>query len=257
MCGGVGQAEEPDCHSAPPPPPGNGTLWPGPGVFPQVWFGALADPEGLLLALKQEAARAHGDAAWAVDALALKFTLRPMGPVDRLRPMPDGVWLTGLMGDGLMYDMHYGRVFEPPEVLLDWKGQATHPMAPVLVTAVRATPDPPAGPAAGAWRCPVYDTPQRGRMLTHVELPCDEDPHHWDIRGACLYATQAPFWPDMELDPGHPVLECGQAVPITQVFAPPAGDEGACSPAVVHRTSPVRALGGQGGGGGHALRRSL
>ena len=106
----------------------------------------------------------------------------PLGPWHHLHcgPYPSPA---GLYTDTFLWSADDCTVYEAPDPSKDSQGGY---YSDIPVVQISVTKDP--NQRGQTFECPVYDSPQRSRLLCTIPVPCHEPPMHWMLRGAALYA---------------------------------------------------------------------
>ncbi|XP_073529664.1 dynein axonemal heavy chain 8-like [Phyllobates terribilis] len=141
-----------------------------PNVF---WMAGFFNPQGFLIAIRQEFAREHK--GWTLDCVTMQNVVLKHMKEEIRAPPTEGVYIHGLFLEGAGWDRKTANLTECiPKVLFT--------MLPVLhlfaVNSPNAT-DP------GSYICPVYKKPERTDLnyVTTVSLKTSEPPDHWILRG--------------------------------------------------------------------------
>eukprot|EP00754_Rhynchopus_humris_P030089 Rhum_TRINITY_DN15257_c1_g1::Rhum_TRINITY_DN15257_c1_g1_i3::g.146501::m.146501/K10408/DNAH; dynein heavy chain, axonemal len=157
---------------------------------PKFWLTGFYNPQGFLTSVRQEVTRGHKNEGWALDDVVLKTEVQKMERHEVDRAPAEGVYVYGLYLEGAGWDKGRQRLKdplpkEPPREL------------PVLyVTAVqnddgKKQPGRQNKQVINKYDCPCYKYPRRNDInwVFDVSLSCEEEKHHWQLRGACLLCT--------------------------------------------------------------------
>jgi len=159
------------------------------GQPPVFWIAGLFFPQGFLTGVLQNHARKY---QIAIDRLNYGFTVMDYYENnEKLEPVQDGVYISGLFMDGarwdvkdhLVRDSHFGELFSLMPIL-HFRPEVNHVLK------------------KGLYVCPVYKTSTRAGQLSTtgmstnfvlaVELPVDIAPETWILKGvACLTQTDS------------------------------------------------------------------
>jgi len=136
--------------------------------------------------VRQEVCRAHAKDNWSLDAMETKSEVLRLDKHEIDRGPQEGVYIFGLFLEGCSWDKNKQKVKEaaPKEMFKE-------------LPAVHVT-----GEAAGhggkkknremkQFKCPVYKYPIRNDInwVFDCELNCEEEVHHWIMRGCCLLCS--------------------------------------------------------------------
>lgn len=159
-----------------------------PAIF---WLTGFFNPQGFLTSVQQEISRKNG---WSLDLVVKRTEVKGDTGKEVTAVAPD-VLVTGMYLEGAVWDRNGKKLKEPikgdlfkelPILLitafLDEKGaKPAMAAAPLLVKSQQKT-------VKNNYSCPIYKYPQRTDMhfITTVDLPCDEEPWVWRLRGVAL-----------------------------------------------------------------------
>eukprot|EP01006_Ploeotia_vitrea_P030174 TRINITY_DN62648_c0_g2_i1.p1 TRINITY_DN62648_c0_g2~~TRINITY_DN62648_c0_g2_i1.p1 ORF type:complete len:699 (+),score=99.78 TRINITY_DN62648_c0_g2_i1:302-2098(+) len=152
------------------------------------WLTGFFNPQGFLTSVRQEVTRAHSKENWSLDNVETKTEVQKWEKHETERAAPqEGVYIYGLFLEGCSWDKHKQKLKEsqPKEMFKE---------LPVLhVTAVEAgtTKFLKGKGVLNRYKCPCYKIPVRkdANWIFDVDLPCEEEPSHWILRGVALLCT--------------------------------------------------------------------
>eukprot|EP01064_Diplonema_japonicum_P034643 TRINITY_DN7253_c0_g4_i1.p1 TRINITY_DN7253_c0_g4~~TRINITY_DN7253_c0_g4_i1.p1 ORF type:complete len:4646 (+),score=1368.52 TRINITY_DN7253_c0_g4_i1:87-14024(+) len=158
---------------------------------PKFWLTGFYNPQGFLTSVRQEVTRAHKNEGWALDDVVLRTEVQKMEKHEVDRPPSEGVYVFGLYLEGAGWDKGKQRLKDPlPK-------ESPKELPVLYVTAVQGD-DGKKQPGQqrnkqviNKFDCPVYKYPRRNDInwIFDVQLNCEEEKHHWQLRGACLLCT--------------------------------------------------------------------
>eukprot|EP00998_Keelungia_sp_KM082_P008622 NODE_480_length_1886_cov_75.477544_g473_i0.p1 GENE.NODE_480_length_1886_cov_75.477544_g473_i0~~NODE_480_length_1886_cov_75.477544_g473_i0.p1 ORF type:complete len:610 (-),score=202.98 NODE_480_length_1886_cov_75.477544_g473_i0:55-1791(-) len=153
---------------------------------PKYWLTGFFNPQGFLTSVRQEVCRAHSKDGWSLDEMETKTEVQRQEKHEIDRPPPEGVFLFGLFLEGGSWDKARQKMKEaaPKEMFRE---------LPVLhVTGIEAGHKQPKQKGQlNKFKCPCYKYPTRNDInwIFDVDLNCEEDPHHWIMRGVSLLCS--------------------------------------------------------------------
>ncbi|KAL6769277.1 DHC15 [Auxenochlorella protothecoides x Auxenochlorella symbiontica] len=158
--------------------------WLGAGAPPpSLWLGGLANPAGLLLAVRQEAARRHAAERWSLDDMGLAMEVTRLDPGAVREGPPEGIYVHGLALEGAGWSRRHDCLVE---------AEAGRPLAAMPVLLITAVParDRPQG---RVYEAPCFRTPERGQagLVASLPLRTSVEPAHWVLRGVALICAAA------------------------------------------------------------------
>ena len=150
-----------------------------PNVF---WFSGFFFPQSFLTAVLQNHSRKY---SVPIDKLSFEAKVLPDAVDSLAHPAPDGAYVHGLFFDGARWD-------PDKACLIDCDSNVVYTSCPVLQIIPRVDFVHP----KADYRCPVYRTAERAGVLSTtghstnfvvaLNIPSEEDPRKWTMRGAAL-----------------------------------------------------------------------
>jgi dynein heavy chain len=153
----------------------------------QYWLTGFFNPQGFLTAVRQEVTRAHIKEGWSLDNVETKTEVTSKDKADVDRAPPEGVYIYGLYLEGASWDRSKGKLKESASKEMFKQMPILH----VTATEGAARGQGKAKEVLNRYKCPCYKYPHRSNahFVLDVDLPCDEEPSHWVLRGVALLCT--------------------------------------------------------------------
>jgi len=153
---------------------------------PKYWLTGFFNPQGFLTSVRQEVCRAHARDGWSLDGMQTKSDVLKQEKHEVERGAAEGVYIYGLFLEGCSWDKPRQKCKEsaPKEMVKE--------LPVVHVTGIEASHRQ--GRKKGdlnKFMCPVYKYPARNDInwIFDCELNCEEEVHHWIMRGVALLCT--------------------------------------------------------------------
>jgi len=150
------------------------------------WLTGFFNPQGFLTSVRQEVCRAHARDGWSLDGMQTKSDVLRQEKHEVDRGASEGVYIYGLYLEGCSWDKPKQKCKEsqPKEMVKE--------LPVVHVTGIEASHRQ--GRKKGdlnKFMCPVYKYPARNDInwIFDCELNCEEEVHHWIMRGVALLCT--------------------------------------------------------------------